>query len=217
MVSGDVGAIVIDHFWGKEDERLTLNLAQFLEEFPLVAGVQLTQSYLKCYRAFLAGLTQIEVVRAKTTGQYQSVVLGDVAGAAALVASIPTTGTNTLTLKNTGKLPQMYLPGASGFKLLVSSSTLDATVDGSFDVTFKLVYTDQFSNVIEVESFTGGHKQGVIVDGQDWYIGTQLKKSRYLTIGVSHIYIPYLDLKAAKFLADSSAVRVLSYTRMDTR
>lgn len=183
LVSGDIGAAVIDHVWGAENLRQTLTFAQFLEQYPAVKGKVLSQSYLNVYCAFLAGLSQIEVVRLRTNQTYQQVILGATAGAATAISEIPESGTNTITLKNTGKLPEMYIPGAIGFKIVISSSAVGATVAGSFDVTVTLLYTDADATVIEIESFTGGSVPGVLVDGQNWFIGAMLEESNYMTLG----------------------------------
>jgi len=182
-VSGDIGAIVIDHFWGPENISQSLNLEQFQQFYPATKGAVLSPSYVNAFRAYLSGLQTIEVVRLKTDSVHRQVILGATAGATTTVADIPETGTNTITIKYTGKLPQMFIAGTSAFKLTISSSASGATVVGSFDITVTLSYVDSDSNIIVIETFTGGSKPGVLVDGQDWFIGAMLQDSDYMTLG----------------------------------
>jgi len=63
QVSGDVGAVVIKYPYGPDSELNKLDLDGFLANYPLINGVDMHSSWLNAYRALLAGLQYVEVVR----------------------------------------------------------------------------------------------------------------------------------------------------------
>jgi len=194
QVGQDVGAIVIDHEWGPYNELVSCDRATFLANWPLLAS-KMTDSWVTAYNAFLAGLQTIEVVRLQAstdlfakfslaavdpTGENPTPLAKTTMTVAEKEAYGGSTDTPCVIFKYPGNPAPMCDPTYSNFTLsVVMSKVAEATVHGDRDVTITFTCKDVNDNTIILEKVTGGLKEGSIVDGQDWYIGTRIKQSKY--------------------------------------
>jgi len=161
QVGGDVGGIVIDAPWGPCGKLKSCSFEEFQALFPFSKHTKIPKSQLTAFRAFLSGLSTIEVVRLQGDNVYQGFEVVESYGVDPGSEIVPVTKAtlegveNFIGLKYPGVPPEGLNPNYTDFRITVEAET-DA-LTGVVIVKISLVYTDLESdtNVI-LETVEGG-------------------------------------------------------------
>lgn len=184
LASGDVGAIVIDHFTGPVDSLQTLDFAQFQALYPPTRGVALTPSYVNAYRAYQTGLGTLEVICLKGTKTYFAVKVSEGAAAGSRVQNLNDTESALIIAFKYPGNPDILLSQGSTYAIEIEVTTEDTAIKDVPDVVVSLIrkYTDNLGEEAQevVESFTGGFSEGCVIEGENYDIQQLINGSQYL-------------------------------------
>lgn len=193
QASGDIGGILLTHFWGPAERLNTLTFAEFLSLYP-VSTLRLTDSWINAFRAFQSGLSTIEIKRVlSTTEQYTHFPLTGVTPAKGKAEKLDVLIKPSLALRYAG-FPQPLVDG----KVLVVSVVDISDEDGYTEipevkplrVSVYLLTSEEAEDVTTntdlvaytpVEVFEGVSEIGYQLDGVNAFVGSKIQaKSQYL-------------------------------------
>jgi hypothetical protein len=180
----DVGGICITHPWGLDSKIGYYDIDTFLDMYPLLDGVKMSDSWINAYRAFMGGLSMVEVVRIPETDteRFACVIKAtDIVADRIKEVSMAeaTDAVGVITLKYRGDLPDLYNNAYKKVSIKIAKLPVPA-VAGDTDIQVTLMATKKKDNTeYPIIQVVGAIAKGRTVDGMDWDIVSKLKATKY--------------------------------------